>query len=1097
MRPPVDFVIITALEEERDAVLAKLPGAQKLPPSAGDVRVYYAAELPATFPDGKTCVYSVIVAPLLNMGRVEAATATGDAIRHWKPAYVLLVGIAGGIAASGAGVGDVLVSDQIVDYEVQKVTSEGPEVRYSVHRADPSLLSAAKNYLSADWTKLVQVNRPKEGSPQRKVGPIATGDKVVALASFLKKYQESWPKLIGVEMEAGGAATACFESKPAPGFFMIRAVSDLADEDKDKPDAKKWWLYACDVAASYAIGLLKSGPVLPLPEIPPPLPQAEPRVFLSKLPTTSGDLFGRERELAVLDAAWAEPRTHVVVVSAWGGVGKTALVNHWLNRLEQEHYRGAACVYGWSFYSQGTREDRQASGDTFFAHALEWFGDPDPKQGAPWDKGVRLAGLVRKQRTLLILDGLEPLQYPPGAMQCRLRDKGVEALLKELARAGTDWGLCVVTTRVAVPELEEMKHTSVQSMPLENLSDEAGVDLLRNLGVTRGTEDELRETSRDFKGHALALTLLGRYIAVVHKGEIRKRDLVPALEDEEAQGGHAKRVMRSYAIWLEGKPELDILHLLGLFDRPADGGAIQALRKKPVIKGLTNALRGLSEAQWQYAVQHLRDLRLLDRKDDGCPDTLDCHPLVREHFGAVLKTQHPTAWKEAHSRLYEHYKALPEKLYGKFLPDTIEEMEPLYRAVAHGCHAGRQQETLVEVYYPRIHRSAEAYGVKKLGAFGAELAALSGFFDEPWRQPATGLGDAHKAAMLNWAGFGLRALGRLREAREPMKTSLTSAIDREDWKNAAIAACTLSELSLTLGDVQAAVDYARQSVDFAERSGDSFERFSDRSTLADALHQAGELPEAERLFREAEALQQKSEPENPFLYSQQGYRFCDLLLSQRQFQQVQKRVGQTISIARRNKWLLDVALDHLSLGKAAWLQGQAEGPGAFPEAARYLDQAVQGLREAGAQHHLPRGLLARAALYRVTGAWADAGRDLAEAQEIAERGEMQLFLADYHIEAARLFHAVTQASRLPESAQAAEAFLRRLPQEFETLLVATTGSDRTAPESSGPQQPLSPTAFALAKAREYLATAKEMVARMGYGRRNPEVEELEKLLAAE
>jgi len=92
---------------------------------------------------------------------------------------------------------------------------------------------------------------------------------------------------------------------------------------------------------------------------------------------------------------------------------------------------------------------------------------------------------------------------------------------------------------------------------------------------------------------------------------------------------------------------------------------------------------------------------------------------------------------------------------------------------------------------------------------------------------------------------------------------------------------------------------------------------------------------------------------------------------------------------------------------------------------------------------------------------------------------------------------VAQASRLTESAQAAEAFLRTLPQELGTFLVATTGSDRTPPESSEYREPLSPTAFALAKAREHPATAKEMVARMGYGRRNPEVEELERLLAAE
>ena len=50
--------------------------------------------------------------PLLGMGRVEATAATSDAIRKWNPRYVVLVGIAGGVAGRGVRLGDVLVSSQ-------------------------------------------------------------------------------------------------------------------------------------------------------------------------------------------------------------------------------------------------------------------------------------------------------------------------------------------------------------------------------------------------------------------------------------------------------------------------------------------------------------------------------------------------------------------------------------------------------------------------------------------------------------------------------------------------------------------------------------------------------------------------------------------------------------------------------------------------------------------------------------------------------------------------------------------------------------------------------------------------------------------------
>ena len=43
------------------------------------------------------------------------------------------------------------------------------------------------------------------------------------------------------------------------------------------------------------------------------------------------------------------------------------------------------------------------------------FGDPDPKAGRPARPRPRLAELVRREKTLLVLDGIEPLQYPLGS----------------------------------------------------------------------------------------------------------------------------------------------------------------------------------------------------------------------------------------------------------------------------------------------------------------------------------------------------------------------------------------------------------------------------------------------------------------------------------------------------------------------------------------------------------------------------------------------------------------------------------------------------------------------------------------------------------
>jgi nucleoside phosphorylase len=108
---------------------------------------------------------------------------------------------------------------------------------------------------------LVSDKRPIAGRPERLIGPIATGDKVHASKDGLVRHLKNWPKLIGVEMEAGGAAHAAFHTAIRLGFYMVRGVSDLADSEKDRPDVQIWRSYACDVAASYALSLLASGPV--------------------------------------------------------------------------------------------------------------------------------------------------------------------------------------------------------------------------------------------------------------------------------------------------------------------------------------------------------------------------------------------------------------------------------------------------------------------------------------------------------------------------------------------------------------------------------------------------------------------------------------------------------------------------------------------------------------------------------------------------------------------------------------------------------------------------------------------------------------------
>ncbi|MCP5103618.1 MAG: toll/interleukin-1 receptor domain-containing protein [bacterium] len=723
------------------------------------------------------------------------------------------------------------------------------------------------------------------------------------------------------------------------------------------------------------------------------------RVSISKLPVTGSALFGREEELVLLDDAWADDHTHIVTLTAWGGVGKTALVNHWLNRMERENYKGARRVYGWSFYSQGAEQGKQASADEFLQYTLTWFGDEDPAKGAAEEKGRRLAQLVSSQKTLLILDGMEPLQYPPGEVKGfdgQFKDRGMRAFLRELA--GSNRGLCVISSRETVTDLGDRFGFTVTERNLEHLSTEAGVGLLESLGI-RGRETDIAAAAKEYGGHALALTLLGRYVGTVYNGDIRQRDKLPALTKERKKGGHARRVMEAYCGWLGDSPERGILYIMGLFDRPVAAGAIDALKAGPVIPGLTGHLRQLSGEDWHYVLANLEGAGLVAAGHGDKTGTLDCHPLIREHFGGQLASQNPGGWQEAHKRLYHYYKELPKKKH----PDTLREMEPLFAAVAHGCRAGLHKEVEIDVYWERIMRTNEHYIKKKLGAFGADLSALSHFFEVPWSRPASGLPDGDKAVILSWSAFGLRAVGRLREALQPMKAGLEIVVEQENWKQAAIHANNLSELLLTLGEVSEATDYARRSVTHADRSGDEFQKESKRASLADALHQAGQCAEAEKWFREAEAILKKRQPHYSYLYSGSGFKFCDLLLAQGKVTEVRERAEKALEIVLNgSKSLLDISLNNLTLGRAWMSRAGSETTADFRRAMEYLDRAVNGLRDSGNMDDLPRGLLARAECYRRQHQFKSAWQDLKEATEIADSGEMKLHQTDAHLLALQL-----------------------------------------------------------------------------------------------
>jgi hypothetical protein len=600
------------------------------------------------------------------------------------------------------------------------------------------------------------------------------------------------------------------------------------------------------------------------------------RLSRERLSATRG-LYGRDAERAWLDHAWARRDVGVVTIIAMGGAGKTALLSWWRKQMI-DHEPTLEAVFEWSFYSQGARDRSAVSADSFMHEALVFFGDAELANGPQSQqvKAERLVDLVRKCRALLLLDGLEPLQHPPtSAGPGALKEEGMVVLLRELARQNP--GLCVVTSRERVLELGGAD----ERLDLSRLDKHAGAELLRSVleepggvAVVESTLQEREEVSEAMQGHALSLLLLGSWVRRA-VGDLRRwREIDLRRADDVTQRGHVWRVMDAYVRWLsggedtrdphraarlratygaaaerasEGQMQLAVLRMMGLFDRPADPGCIAALRREPVIVGLTDTVVGLDREGWRALLSSLEEARLVgcsayaptlvrgydeaaaraagergqpqgEAKPWPVPEhgldavVLDAHPLVREYFGDALRRSDEAAWREGHRRLYEHLcKSVPP------WPEGIEGLQPLYQALVHGCAAGRVKES-GGVYWGRIQRGARFYSVRQLGAFGATLAAVANFFERAWDRPSRELSAANRAWMLSEAAFSLRGAGRLSESLEPTRAGLEMAVELENWTNAAISAGNLSGLELTLGRVGAAVDDAMQAVAHADRS---------------------------------------------------------------------------------------------------------------------------------------------------------------------------------------------------------------------------------------------------------------------------------------
>ncbi len=249
---PFDIAILCAL---RDPELKKVLDTGTTPwlelePQADDPATYHFG----TYVTAKGTTLRIVAASPTQMGMTAAAMLTTKMVGRFRPKLVAMVGIAAGVSPKTQGFGDILGPDILIDYGSGK---RGTEAGAQVFRPDPHPINLApilRNRLR-DWQmksgQLSWIRDRWQGAAPNTVlklhvGPLGSGEAVVAADPVVDEVREHWRKLIGIEMEAYGVHFASQEAiHPPPMFLCLKSICDFADAEK-KDD---WQHYAAYTAA--------------------------------------------------------------------------------------------------------------------------------------------------------------------------------------------------------------------------------------------------------------------------------------------------------------------------------------------------------------------------------------------------------------------------------------------------------------------------------------------------------------------------------------------------------------------------------------------------------------------------------------------------------------------------------------------------------------------------------------------------------------------------------------------------------------------------------------------------------------------------------
>lgn len=251
----VDVLVVSALQLERQAVRAHLE----------DIEIETASGLAADLGTSSTRPAQRIAVIETGPGNVAASLLTVRAEEMFRPQFIVMLGIAGGV--KDVAIGDVVVSSKVYWIEGGKVA---PDLKPRPDFAPVSavLLQLARA-VATDGTWL-SGGSSKAGAwpgagrePMALVAPIVVGEKVIAeqASSTAEVIAQTYSDAVAVDMEDFGVLRGGAASERA-SVLAIRGISDLLSEKGDA-DAQGSQLLAAANAAAFLFDMLDRLPSVP------------------------------------------------------------------------------------------------------------------------------------------------------------------------------------------------------------------------------------------------------------------------------------------------------------------------------------------------------------------------------------------------------------------------------------------------------------------------------------------------------------------------------------------------------------------------------------------------------------------------------------------------------------------------------------------------------------------------------------------------------------------------------------------------------------------------------------------------------------------